>query len=77
MILIPFVDAARDLKSPVFEGSQITGFGPKNFLSYGTRLMLNTYLFRIGTEFKIGIQYSRTYDSDKWGSIRFVMSTGL
>lgn len=77
VILIPFVDAARDLKSPVFEGSQITGFGPKNFLSYGTRLMLNTYLFRIGTEFKIGIQYSRTYDSDKWGSIRFVMSTGL
>ena len=77
VILIPFVDAARDLKSPIFEGNQIVGLGPKNFLAYGTRLMLNTYLFRIGTEFKIGIQYTRTYDSDKWGSIRFVMSTGL
>jgi hypothetical protein len=77
IILVPFVDMARDLHSPMMEGNQMTDFAPRNFLSYGTRLLFNTYLFRIGTEFKIGIQYSRTYDSDKWGSIRFVMSTGL
>ena len=77
IILIPFVDMARDLQSPQMEGSQLTAFAPRNFLSYGTRLLFDTYLFRIGTEFKIGIQYARTYDSDKWGSIRFVLSTGL
>ena len=77
IILIPFVDMARDLQSPQMEGGHMTGFAPRNFLSYGTRLMLNTYLFRIGTEFKIGIQYARAYDSNKWGSIRFVLSTGL
>ena len=77
IILIPFVDMARDLQSPQMNGSSMSGFAPRNFLSYGTRLLLNTYLFRIGTEFKIGIQYSRTYDSDKWGSIRFVLNTGL
>ena len=77
IILVPFVDAARDLQSPQMAGGQMNGFAPKNFLSYGTRLLFNTYLFRIGTEFKIGIQYSRTYDSDKWGSIRFVLNTGL
>ena len=77
IILIPFVDMARDLQSPTVSGNQMTGFAPRNFLSYGTRLLLNTYLFRIGTEFKIGIQYTRTYDSDKWGSIRLVLNTGL
>ena len=77
IILIPFVDMARDLHSPQMDGTQMTAFAPRNFLSYGTRLLFNTYLFRIGTEFKIGIQYSRTYDSDKWGSIRLVLSTGL
>ena len=77
IILIPFVDAARDLQSPQMDGGHMAGYAPRNFLSYGTRLLLNTYLFRIGTEFKIGIQYTRTYDSDKWGSIRFVFSTGL
>ena len=78
ILLIPFVDAARDLRAPIINNDNvITGFGPRNFLSYGTRLMFNTYLFRIGTEFKIGVQYSRTYDSDKWGSIRLVFSTGL
>ena len=77
IILVPFVDMARDLHSPMMEGNQMTDFAPRNFLSYGTRLLFNTYLFRIGTEFKIGIQYTRTYDSDKWGSIRFVLNTGL
>ena len=77
IILIPFVDLARDLHSPQMDGNQVTAFASRNFLSYGTRLLFNTYLFRIGTEFKIGIQYSRTYDSDKWGSIRFVLNTGL
>ena len=78
IILIPFVDVARDLRAPTLnDDNNITGFGPRNFLSYGTRLMLNTYLFRIGSEFKIGVQYSRMYDSDKWGTIRLVFSTGL
>ena len=77
IILIPFVDMARDLQSPQMNGNQMTAYAPRNFLSYGTRLLFNTYLFRIGTEFKIGIQYSRTYDSDKWGSIRLVLNTGL
>ena len=77
IILVPFVDLARDLQAPTLDGGRIDGFGPRNFLSYGTRLLFNTYLFRIGTEFKIGIQYTRTYDSDKWGSIRFVLNTGL
>ena len=77
IILVPFVDMARDLHSPQMDGNQVIGFTQKNFLSYGTRLLFNTYLFRIGTEFKIGIQYSRAYDSGKWGSIRFVLNTGL
>jgi len=77
VILIPFVDMARDLQSPTLAEGAMSGFGPRNFLSYGARLLLNTYLFRIGSEFKIGIQYTRTYDSDKWGSIRFVLNTGL
>ena len=77
IILVPFVDMARDLQSPQMDGGHMDGVAPRNFLSYGTRLLFNTYLFRIGTEFKIGIQYSRTYDSGKWGSIRFVLNTGL
>ena len=77
IILIPFVDGARDLRAPVMDGSQISGFAPKNYLAYGTKLLFNTYLFRIGTELKFGIQYARAYDSGKWGSIRFVFSTGL
>ena len=77
ILLIPFVDAARDTRAPIAEGSQISGFEPRNYLSYGTKLMFNTYLFRIGTELKFGIQYTRVYDSNKWGSIRFVLSTGL
>ena len=77
ILLVPFVDAARDLSAPVLDGNQIVSLAPRNFLSYGTRLMLNTYLFRIGTEFKIGVQYARAYDSDKWGTIRLVLNTGL
>ena len=77
IILIPFVDMARDAKSPQVDNNQITGLAPRNFLSYGSRLLLNTYLFRIGTEFKIGVEYARAYDSDKWGSVRVVLSTGL
>lgn len=77
VLLIPFVDAARDTRAPVYSGNDIIGFAPQNYLSYGTKLMLNTYLFRIGTELKFGIQYTRVYGSPKWGSIRFVLSTGL
>ena len=77
IILVPFVDAARDLQSPQMDGGHMAGYAPRNFLSYGTRLLFDTYLFRIGTEFKIGVQYARTYDSDKWGSLRFILSTGL
>ncbi len=77
ILFIPFVDVAYDKKHPLMEDSVITGFAPKFFCSYGSKILVNTRIFRIGSDLQLGVLYARTYDSDKWGSIRFIMSTGL
>ena len=77
LIFIPFVDVAYDKLHPQMEQNTITGFGPKFFCSYGTKALVNTRIFRIGSDLQLGVLYARTYDSDKWGSIRFILSTGL
>ena len=75
--IIPFVDVGYDRRHPVITEGVITGVAPKLFCSYGSKLLVNTRVFRIGSDLQLGVLYARTYDSDKWGSIRFIMSTGL
>ena len=77
IIVIPFVDVAYDRNHPQLDKNMITGFRPKFFCSYGSKLLVNTRLFRIGSDLQLGVLYARPYDSDKWGSVRFIMSTGL
>jgi len=75
--IIPFVDVGYDRRHPVIEDNVILGLAPKLFCSYGSKVLVNTRLFRIGSDLQLGVLYARTYDSDKWGSVRFIMSTGL
>ncbi|MBR6423899.1 MAG: hypothetical protein IKS47_04385 [Bacteroidales bacterium] len=47
----------------------------EHFFSFGGTFMINTYLFRIGTELKLGVQYARTLEGRN--QFRFVLSSGL
>lgn len=76
-ILIPFVDVAYDKSHPFVEEGHITRMGPKHFLSYGSALLVNTRLFRIGTDFQFGVRYARPHVPGEKGSFRFIMKTGL
>ena len=60
--VIPFTDFAFD--------------DDHRFFSYGASLLLNTYLFRIGTELGFGVQYARTLEGGP-GHFRFILSTGF
>ena len=75
--LIPFVDYAFDGRHPQMEDGSIAGLGPKQFLSYGSTLLVTTRLFRIGTDLKIGVQYARPHRPGDHGSFRVVFNTGL
>ncbi|MBR1539102.1 MAG: hypothetical protein IJ636_06315, partial [Bacteroidales bacterium] len=75
--LVPFVDYAFDKAHPEMSGGAITKMGPKHFLSYGSALTVKTRLFRIGTDFELGVLYARPHLPGEHGSFRFVMNTGL
>lgn len=85
-MIIPFVDLAYDKSHPVMPGGgrasqefpryDVT-LEPHTFFSYGTALMVTTRLFRIGSDFKIGVRYSRRNIEGDHGRFQFVMSTGL
>ena len=48
----------------------------RHLFSYGSSLLVNTYLFRIGTELSFGVQYARTLEGGP-GRFRFILSTGF
>lgn len=69
-ILVPFVDAAIDRQhiNPV-------EIGPKKYFSYGSALLVNTRLFRIGTDFQLGVRAS--FMPREGSRFQFIMNTGL
>lgn len=76
-ILIPFVDVAYDKSHPFVEEGRITRMEPKHFLSYGSALLVNTRIFRIGKEFQFGVRYARPHVPGDYGNFRFILTTGL
>lgn len=62
-MLIPFADFAIDRD--------------RTFFSYGSALLVNTRLFRIGTDFQLGVRYARRNLPGDRGRVQFIMSTGL
>ena len=76
-ILIPFVDVAYDKSHPFVEEGRITRMEPKHFLSYGSALLVNTRIFRIGKEFQFGVRYARPHVPGEYGNFRFILTTGL
>ena len=81
IILIPYVDYACDVRHPGAPNDPARpaafAFDPKHYFSYGSALLVNTRLFRIGRDFQLGIRYSKRDLPGDWGRIRFIMSTGL
>ena len=77
LILIPFVDFAFDKHHPTMEDNRIVRMDPKTYFSYGSALLVNTRIFRIGTDFQLGIRYSHPNIPGKWGRIQFIFQTGL
>ena len=75
--LVPFVDYAFDKQHPEMKDGAIAHLGPKNYLSYGTTLMITTRLFRIGRDFDLGVQYAHPHRSGEIGTFRFVLTNGL
>ena len=75
--LVPFVDYAFDKSHPQQENGAISQFAPTSFLSYGSTLLVNTRLFRIGTDLKFGVQYARPHRPGDHGSFRFVLNNSL
>ena len=76
-ILIPFVDVAYDKAHPVLEDGRITQMAPKHFFSYGSALLVNTRLFRIGTDFQFGVRYAQPNGAGEKGRFQFILTTGL
>ena len=56
---------------------RIVRMDPKTYFSYGSALLVNTRIFRIGTDFQLGIRYSHPNIPGKWGRIQFIFQTGL
>jgi len=80
-MLVPFVDFAIDKWhiNPVKDGynppSYHAELGPRHYFSYGSAVLVTTRLFRIGTDFNLGVRWS-VIPGD-WGRFQFIMSTGL
>lgn len=77
IIVIPFVDWAYDRKHPVVADNHITDLVPTRFFSYGTALLYNGRLFRIGTDLQLGVRYARPHRPGDKGTFSFIVSTGL
>ena len=80
-MLVPFVDFAIDKwhLNPVQDGYNPSSFhveiAPRRYFSYGSAVMVTTRLFRIGTDFKLGVRAS--FMPDGGSRFQFIMSTGL
>ena len=76
-ILIPFVDLAYDKAHPVMEDGRIMQLEPKHFFSYGSALLVNTRLFRIGKDLQFGVRYAQPNEAGAKGRFHFILTTGL
>ncbi|MBR5019864.1 MAG: hypothetical protein IKX53_09565 [Bacteroidales bacterium] len=82
-ILVPFVDVGFDKAHPdppeILSDSNyvLLPTAPQSWLSYGSALLVNTRIFRIGTDFQFGVRYARRNIPGDKGKFQFIISTGL
>lgn len=76
-ILIPFVDVAYDKNHPFQEEGRTVRMEPKHFFSYGSALLVNTRLFRIGKDLQFGVRYAQPNEPGAKGRFHFILTTGL
>lgn len=82
-ILVPFVDVAFDKAHPdppeLLSDSNyvLLPTAPQSWLSYGSAILVNTRLFRIGTDFQFGVRYARRNIPGDKGKFQFILTTGL
>lgn len=82
-VLVPFVDYGIDkwhinlVQDNYYPPSYHGKIGPRHYFSYGSAVMVTTRLFRIGTDFQLGVRASFMPHEGKGSRFQFIMSTGL